>query len=279
LTRVQTGGHMIGMSRDKCGAAAAAGIMRSLAALAPTGVRVVAYLGFVRNSIGSDSYVADEIIRAHSGCRVLVRNTDAEGRMVLSDMLSHARAEIVATPRERRPASTVVHTIATLTGHAVLAHGMGYSIVMDNGPARAAGLSEGLRRVGEAMGDPFEVSHVRREDYDFVAPKTAEYDVIQVNNLPSAATVSGRRVSCAGYGYNMIGGCVRATELGTRTLPVCVFEVAVDLSGTRDNNRMRLMHASPSLLTRPVTRSVSARPCCSLSIRLRSPAATSSQPP
>jgi len=206
---------MIGMSRDKCGAAAAAGIMRSLAALAPTGVRVVAYLGFVRNSIGSDSYVADEIIRAHSGCRVLVRNTDAEGRMVLSDMLSHARAEIVATPRERRPASTVVHTIATLTGHAVLAHGMGYSIVMDNGPARAAGLSEGLRRVGEAMGDPFEVSHVRREDYDFVAPKTAEYDVIQVNNLPSAATVSERRVCpCVRFGWLMSAGCVRATQRG-----------------------------------------------------------------
>ena len=34
----------------------------------------------MRNSIGADSYVADEIITAHSGARVLVGNTDAEGR-------------------------------------------------------------------------------------------------------------------------------------------------------------------------------------------------------
>ena len=38
----------------------------------------------VRNSIGSNAYVADEIIQGHSG-RVLVVNTDAEGRMVMAD--------------------------------------------------------------------------------------------------------------------------------------------------------------------------------------------------
>jgi leucyl aminopeptidase len=57
----------------------------------PPKVRVVAELAFVRNSCGSNSYVSDEIITSHAGVKVLVGNTDAEGRMVLADCLSHLR--------------------------------------------------------------------------------------------------------------------------------------------------------------------------------------------
>ncbi len=42
-------------------------------------------------SCGADSYVADEVITSHAGVRVSVGNTDAEGRMVLADCLSHCR--------------------------------------------------------------------------------------------------------------------------------------------------------------------------------------------
>jgi leucyl aminopeptidase len=193
---VKTGGHMAGMSRDKCGAAVAAGFIRTAAALNTKGLRAVAYLGFVRNSIGSDAYVADEIITSHAGVRVLVINTDAEGRMVMIDLLSHIREEITAQPKETRP-STVVHSIATLTGHAVLAVGPGYSIAVDNGPARADRVAESLKAAGEAHGDPFEISSLRREDFDFVAPKTSEYDVKQVNNAPSVATPRGHQFPAA----------------------------------------------------------------------------------
>jgi leucyl aminopeptidase len=41
-------------------------------------VRVVGHLAFVRNSIGPDSYVGDEIIKSRAGARVRVVNTDAE---------------------------------------------------------------------------------------------------------------------------------------------------------------------------------------------------------
>ena len=54
---IKTGGHMGGMSRDKCGAAGVAGFVRAVAELAPPGLRVVALLGFVRNSTGSDRCV------------------------------------------------------------------------------------------------------------------------------------------------------------------------------------------------------------------------------
>lgn len=93
---IKAGGIMAGMSRDKCGAAAAAGFVRSVAELAPPGLRVVALLGLVRNSVGADAYVADEIIASHAGRRVLVVNTDAEGRMVMADLLSHLRGETLS---------------------------------------------------------------------------------------------------------------------------------------------------------------------------------------
>ena len=70
------------MSRDKCGAAAAAGVMATVNELAPARVRVVVAMAMVRNSVGSNCYVADEIITSRAGVRLRVGNTDAEGRMV-----------------------------------------------------------------------------------------------------------------------------------------------------------------------------------------------------
>ena len=93
------------MSRDKCGASAAAGLMASIAALQPQGVKVgmrhevsvnlicpfsiqvVAALAMVRNSVGANCYVADEIITSRAGVRIRVGNTDAEGRMAMVDVL------------------------------------------------------------------------------------------------------------------------------------------------------------------------------------------------
>lgn len=160
---VKTGGSMAGMSRDKCGAAVAAGFMASLATLRPAGMRATALLGLVRNSVGADAYVSDEIIVSHGGARVLVRNTDAEGRMVLADLLSHARAAATAGASGGAGAAAAgprpnILTLATLTGHAVLAVGPGYSIAVANGPARAAGVDAGLAATGEALGDPWEIS-------------------------------------------------------------------------------------------------------------------------
>lgn len=89
-------------------------------------------------------------------------------------------------------------TIATLTGHAYLTTGEGYSvsdgffadastssahppaqkflthfsyhfaqIVMDNAAARKADNAITLHKVSEQIGDPFEFSTIRREDYKF----------------------------------------------------------------------------------------------------------------
>lgn len=93
---------MGGMSFDKCGAAASnilvcvhnkrvvAGLVK-VASLLQANVNIVGLMGMVRNSIGSNAYVSDEIIKSHSGVHIRIGNTDAEGRMVLGDLLSHLR--------------------------------------------------------------------------------------------------------------------------------------------------------------------------------------------
>jgi leucyl aminopeptidase len=187
---LKTGGYMAGMSRDKGGAAAVAGLVLAAAKLGLKGVRLVAELGVVRNSIGSDAFVSDEIITSHAGCRVRIGNTDAEGRLVLADLLSHLRLEAA---RAEQPH---LLTVATLTGHAGRAVGP-YNIALDNGPARAAAAAETLMQVGDAVGDPFEVSRLRREDFDFVAPKSKADDTLSCNNLPSSGTARGHQFPMA----------------------------------------------------------------------------------
>ncbi|MCB9879708.1 MAG: leucyl aminopeptidase family protein [Planctomycetes bacterium] len=187
---LKTGGHMSGMSRDKGGAAAVAGLFHTVASLRLPGVRLIAELGVVRNSIGSDSFVSDEIVTSHAGCRVRIGNTDAEGRLVLADLLSHLRvaAAKATTPR--------LFSVATLTGHADRAVGP-YNIALDNGPARVLRTADTLGEVGDRCGDPFEVSRLRREDFDFVAPRTKADDVLSCNNAPSSATARGHQFPMA----------------------------------------------------------------------------------
>jgi len=187
---LKVGGAMAGMSRDKGGAAAVAGFMLALARLGARGVKVVAELGVVRNSIGAESFVTDEIVTSHAGVRVRIGNTDAEGRLVLADLLSHLRVEATKATAPR------LFSVATLTGHAGRAVGP-YNIALDNGPARSNGVAERLAAQGELWGDPFELSRLRREDFDFVAPRTKADDVLSCNNLPSSGTARGHQFPMA----------------------------------------------------------------------------------
>ena len=187
---IKAGGVMAGMSRDKGGAAAVAGFVHAVAMLAPKGTRVIAELGVVRNSVGAESFVTDEIITSHAGVRVRIGNTDAEGRLVLADLLSHLRVRALeeSTPH--------LFSVATLTGHAYRAVGQ-YSIAIDNRPARAAGIAQRLAAEGDLWGDPFDVSRLRREDWHFVRPRTKADDVLSCNNAPSSATARGHQFPMA----------------------------------------------------------------------------------
>ncbi len=150
LNVISIEGIMAGMSRDKCGAASVAGILKSFAELQPKNVKVIGALCMVRNSVGENCYVSDEIITSRAGVRIRVGNTDAEGRMAMVDVLAHAKEKAL---HETNPH---LMTIATLTGHEVLAYGP-YSAVMDNGAAKRESFAHSLQATGDAYGDMFEV--------------------------------------------------------------------------------------------------------------------------
>jgi leucyl aminopeptidase len=200
---LKVGGHMAGMSRDKGGAGAVAGLFHVLAARRPKGLRAVGLLGLVRNSIGADAYVTDEIIRSRAGVRVRVGNTDAEGRLVLADLLAALREEALPQP------GPSLFSIATLTGHAYRAVGP-YTLLMQNGAARRARIAEAIQAAGEEWGDPCERSTIRREDYAFIAAKTEAEDVVSCNNEPSAMTSRGHQFP---FAFLDIASGIRETEL------------------------------------------------------------------
>ncbi|XP_029961398.1 putative aminopeptidase W07G4.4 [Salarias fasciatus] len=188
---IKAGGIMAGMHRDKCGAAAVAGFFQILAKLKPRHLKVMGAMAMVRNSVGADCYVADELVVSRAGRRVRVGNTDAEGRMVMVDLLCEMKEKAV------REVSPQLFTIATLTGHAIRAMGPNYSIIMDNGPAHRSGNAAQWQKAGEVLGDVFEVSTIRREDYEFHKGKSEYEDILQCNNLPSSATPRGHQTPAA----------------------------------------------------------------------------------
>lgn len=186
---LKVGGHMVGMSRDKCGAAGIAGFMASVAHLSPKHLNVTAELAFVRNSIGPDSYVSDEIIKSRAGVRVRIGNTDAEGRMAMGDLLAEVKEKALQL---ENPSKARLFTCATLTGHVVRAYGP-YAAAMDNGPAKRAKVGPRIKDAGELLADPFELSTIRRDDFAFVAPTSNREDVVQANSAPSTMTNRGHQ--------------------------------------------------------------------------------------
>jgi leucyl aminopeptidase len=183
-------GGMAGMSRDKGGAAAVAGFMKTVAMLKPAGLKVVAEIGAVRNSIGSDAFVADEIITSHAGVRVRIGNTDAEGRLVLADLMSHLRQQA------KDAVNPALFSIATLTGHAARAVGP-YTALVENGAARKNGVSAQIAQAGDIWGDPSELSSSRREDFAFIKARSCADDVLSCNNAPSSVTARGHQFPMA----------------------------------------------------------------------------------
>ncbi|MEJ7734857.1 MAG: aminopeptidase, partial [Polyangiaceae bacterium] len=143
-------------------------------------------LGLVRNSIGEESFVSDEVIRSRAGVRVRIGNTDAEGRLVLADLLARGKELCAGAPEPS------LFSVATLTGHVYRAHGP-YIGVIGNGPARARGIVDALDARGELWAEPCERSRPRREDYAFVAGRSSAEDVVSSNRLASVNTPRGHQ--------------------------------------------------------------------------------------
>ena len=114
-----------------------------------------------------------------------------QGRMAMVDVLCDMKE------RALKEVNPHIMTIATLTGHAVLANGP-YTNVMDNGPAKRENFAQNLQATGDLYGDMFEISTVRREDFEFNKDKSGKFvDVLQANNVASSRTPRGHQLPSA----------------------------------------------------------------------------------
>ena len=103
-------------------------------------VQLTLILCIVENAIGPDSYKPDDILTLHSGKTVEINNTDAEGRLILADGLSHAALDLGAD---------IVIDAATLTGAQLIATGNLHAAVVSNDEH----LQETLLEAGRFTGD------------------------------------------------------------------------------------------------------------------------------
>lgn len=100
------------MKSDMAGAAAALGVIRALMLLKYP-VNVLAVIPLAENIPSGMSYHVDDIITMFDGTTVEVKNTDAEGRLVLADAVAYAQSK----------GARKVIDLATLTGACVTALG------------------------------------------------------------------------------------------------------------------------------------------------------------
>lgn len=113
---------MVTMKSDKSGGSAVMGIMKAVAEL-DLPIEVHGFIGAVENMIGGDAYKPDDVLVAKNGKTIEIRNTDAEGRLVLADTLCYAQQEVKAD---------YLFDFATLTGACVVGVGHYTSGVMGN---------------------------------------------------------------------------------------------------------------------------------------------------
>ncbi len=109
---IKPGAGMVTMKKDMGGAAHVLGLARMIMALGLK-VQLRVYIPAVENAIAGNAYRPSDIIRTRNGTSVEIGNTDAEGRVILSDALSWACEE----GAER------IIDFATLTGAARVALG------------------------------------------------------------------------------------------------------------------------------------------------------------
>ena len=113
--------YMLTMKADKSGAAAAMGIIKAVCEL-NLELEVHCVLGATENMIGGDAYKPDDVLISREGVSIEVRNTDAEGRLVLADCLSFAQ--------DLKP--DLLIDMATLTGACVVGLGEFTTGIMGN---------------------------------------------------------------------------------------------------------------------------------------------------
>jgi len=135
---IKPAARMHEMKFDMGGGAAALEATRAIAELGLP-IRLLTVVGTTENLVSGGAVRPGDIVRSRAGITIEVNNTDAEGRLVLADCLTHARDE----GAER------LIDLATLTGGVVSAFGNVHAALMGNDDAWCGA----VRDAGEATGE------------------------------------------------------------------------------------------------------------------------------
>ncbi|HWL06556.1 MAG TPA: leucyl aminopeptidase [Xanthobacteraceae bacterium] len=136
---IKPAGGMEDMKGDMAGAAAVTGLMHALAARKAK-VNVVGAIGVVENMPDGRAQRPGDIVTAMSGQTIEIINTDAEGRLVLADVLWYVAKRF-------KPKFMV--DLATLTGAIIISLGSEHAGLFSNDDT----LSERLTAAGLATGE------------------------------------------------------------------------------------------------------------------------------
>jgi leucyl aminopeptidase len=166
---------MEAMKSDMGGAAAVLGAMQAIAALGLQ-VRVVGYMPLAENMPSGTAQRPSDVITIHGGTTVEVINTDAEGRLVLADVLDAAAAD----------SPDIIIDAATLTGSQVTALGPLVGGVMANDDELRNAVVDAACRAGEAMW-PMPLPEELRKGLDST--------IADLTNLPHESRAGGMLVA------------------------------------------------------------------------------------
>ncbi len=137
---IKPAGKMHEMKFDMSGGAAVLEAVGAIAAL-ELPVRVAGVIGATENMPSGHAMKPGDIVRAANGVSIEINNTDAEGRLVLADCLSHA----IDLGAER------LVDLATLTGAMVVALGKAYAGLFSDDEDWAREIQSAADRTGERV--------------------------------------------------------------------------------------------------------------------------------
>ena len=135
---IKPAARMHEMKFDMCGGAA---VLEAIGAVAELGlpVRIAGVIGATENMVDAKAVRPGDIVRSRAGITIEINNTDAEGRLVLADCLTHAR-ELGAEK---------LVDVATLTGGIVTTFGPVHAGLMGTDDAWC----DAIAAAGEATGE------------------------------------------------------------------------------------------------------------------------------
>jgi|TARA_B100001079_G_scaffold255985_1_gene252077 leucyl aminopeptidase len=129
------------MKYDMAGSAVVVGLLKTLA-LRKAKVNAIGVVGLVENMPGGNAQKPGDIVKSYSGKTIEVLNTDAEGRLVLSDALSFA---------EKKFNPKFIIDLATLTGAIIVSLGEEYAGLFSNNDDLSNKIFEASKKIGEKV--------------------------------------------------------------------------------------------------------------------------------